>query len=219
MVALISQAKLEQLNIDSIERAIVLSALALRASIVGLNDEDEAYDKVEITTVNRGKNELHLNLDITLPLSVSSLANFGGSILSSIDELVSEVTSLESTLNLTITDSLSQSPMIPEYPSSINTFEQYFYYYVSVLYASLNETRNQIIRIVLVDNNDEGSEVNVKIILPLDANKFALGHNLVEAVDRVTSTYIDASNYFIPSNTLSTLSNSTFLNNSHTLIN
>jgi hypothetical protein len=219
MVTLISPTNLERLNIDSIERAIVLSALALRTAITGLDDEAEAHDKVEITTVSRAKNELYLNLNVTLPLNPLLLATFGGSILSSIEELDAKINDLESTFRIVTYPSLFQVPTIPEYPSSISTFEQYFYYYASILYASLDEIRNQTVKIAIVDNNDEGLEVSTRITLPLDANKFALGHNLVESVDRVTDSYIDASSYVILSSVSSILSNNTFLDNSHILVN
>jgi hypothetical protein len=219
MVDLISQAKLNRLNVDSIERAIVLSALALRTAIIGLDDEDNAYDKVEITTIERGKNVLLLNLDITLPLDSFLLTDNGGSILYSIKELDVPITSLENTLNLNTNPSSLQVPVLPILPDFVDTFEKYLYYYASILYASVEETRNQIIRISLQDNNDDGLEVQLKITLPLDAKKWSLGHNLVESVNRVTNSYIDASDFVILSTTLSTLSNSTFLANNHILVN
>jgi hypothetical protein len=219
MVALISQAKLNSLNIDTVEKAIVFSALALRTAIVGTTNLNTTNDKIRITTEAKGLNQTLLKLNIFLPFDSYQVNKFGGKIIYWLKEFETEPINLELSLNLSVTSSSSSIPVIPIYPNLPRNFETYLYYYASILYASLEDNRNQVIRIIPRDDNLDGSEVQLRIILPIDAKKWALGHNLVESVDRVTDSYIDVSEFVTLSSSLSILSNSTLLTNDYILVN
>lgn len=219
MVNLISQTKLDRLNIDTVERAIVLSALALRTAIVGSNNTNTTNNKVKITTEEKGINEVRLKLDILLPFDAYRFTQLGGIMLYAITAFNVPVVNLENSLYLDVTPSVEVSPVIPDYPSSLKTFESYLYYYASILYGSLETNRNQVVRITPKSENFDGSEVRLQIYLPLDAKKWSLGNNLVESVARVTDSYLDTSEFNLSVSSLSILTQSTLLTNNALLVN
>jgi hypothetical protein len=221
MVALISQAKLNSLNIDTVERAIVLAALALRTAVVGIDNVNTANDRIKITTEEKGLNQVNLKLNIFLPINSYRVNKFGGKIIYALEEFEIEPIDLELSLNLTVSPSPTQASFgIPVYQNLPQTFETYLYYYASILYASLEDNRNEIIRITPRDTSFFRSEVQLRIILPIDAKKWALGNNLIDSVHRVVTTdYVGVSEFVILAESLSFLFNSTTLSNNHILTN
>jgi hypothetical protein len=190
MAVLVSNEKLAELNIDTIERAIVFATLALQAAIANTESNESLIEKVLTTFRNNGKTELTLAIDVYLPVDTYRFSRLGGNIINSLTTLRTDLVDLESQLDFTVNPSSVIVPEMVTYSSELdNNFETYFYYYVSILYASLTENRNDIIRINPELDNPDNAEVRVRINLPIDAKRWALGNNLVDSVLRVTDSY------------------------------
>jgi hypothetical protein len=204
MVFVIPRDKLNELNIDTVERAIVLATLGLKMALRGENEEGFSNDKIKINTEQEGTSKLILKLDVSLPYNSYVFTQRGGKMLSAIRSFIGkENTSITSLIDFTIVPTIPIPPAIPISLDTINSLEAYLFYYVSVLSASLNTTRNRIVKIDLVDNQsirvddvtgtpiDSKSEIRMRLKLPMNAKKWLEGRNLVECVERIPVEPID----------------------------
>jgi hypothetical protein len=189
MVKLVSQSKLESLHIDTIERAIVFSSLALKAAIVGVDGTNFTDKRIQVNVLQKGKNELVLKLFASLPLDTYLNNSYGGNFAFAIKLFDVPELDIESLINPMIPHSNPISPMIPAYPNFVKNLETYLCYYALMLSASLSDNRNEVIKIVLQEENFKGSAVKFDITLPLDAKKWVLGNNLISCVKRVVELY------------------------------
>lgn len=218
MVNLISSLKLQNLNIDTVERAIVFAALVLRTAIVGQNNLNSTNNKIKITTEAKGKKEIKLKLDVLLPIDSYKLSNYGNPIYA-IKSFETIDINLDEIINYAISPSFTQYPIIPDFPFFINDFETYLFYYASILLISLEDNRNETIKITPKDTNFDGSEIRLQINLFLNVKKWFLGNNLIECVNRIASDYVDVSNFNYLLTTISTLNQNILLTNNQTLEN
>ena len=213
MVNLITKAAKQALNIDTVERAIVFGALALRAAIVGRTEFDKDEDRdVLIDIVTNRDNTTSLSIDVLLPFDSYSFYSQGGSIIENIQTLPNALLSLTDQFNFTTEPSTELLPAIPDYDQVvINTFEKYLFHYSSILWASLENKRNKIVSFRF---NPEGT-IKLDLAIPFDINKWLLGDNYINSVLRVVDSYQ------VPetSNILSQLTNDQILNNDLLLTN
>ena len=213
MVNLITKAEIETLNIDSVERAIVFGALALRAALVGNTEFDANEDRdVLIDIATNRDNTTSLAIDALLPFDNYNFYAMGGSIIENIQSLPNALSSLTDQFDFTTEPSTESTPEIPDYDDSIiNSFERYLFYYASILWASLENKKNKIVNFRF---NSDGT-IKLDLAIPIDINKWLLGDNYINSTLRVVDTYL------IPeiSNILNILTNEQLLNNDLLLVN
>ena len=214
MVNLITKAEIEALNIDTVERAIAFSALALRAAIVGRTEFDANEDRdVLIDIVANRDNTTSLAINALLPFDNYNFYTQGGSIIENIQSLSNAFLYLDNNqLDFTTEPSTESLPEIPDYNQTlVNTFERYLFYYSSILWASLENKRNKIVNFRF---NPDGI-IKLELAIPIDLNKWLLGDNYINSVLRVVDSYQ------VPetSNILSQLTNDQILNNDLLLTN
>ncbi len=157
MVALISKPEIQGRNIDTVEKAIVFGALALRAALVGTDNAHAENRAVVIGVRATGQTTAILSLDLTLPYDSYGFNVSGGLLLENLQELTSNSLSLETDLTLSSVQTDS-GLTIPDYPEiTINTFEKYLLYYSKILWASVANKRDSTISFTLLGNqNDRG---------------------------------------------------------------
>ncbi|MDJ0575291.1 MAG: hypothetical protein QNJ65_09015 [Xenococcaceae cyanobacterium MO_234.B1] len=218
MVNLITKAAKQALNIDSVERAIVFGALALRAAIVGNTEFDVNEDRdVLIDIVTNRDNITSLSIDVLLPFDNYNFYTQGGSIIENIQTLPNALLNLPDEFDFTTKPSTEPLPEIPDYDRTIvNTFERYLFHYSSILWASLENKRNKIVSFRF---NPEGT-IKLDLAIPFDINKWLLGDNYINSVLRVVDSYqlLDDTTEET-SNILSILTNDQILNNDLLLVN
>ena len=188
MVALLPKTQIESFNIDTVEKAIVFGALALRAALVG-RDNSHAEDRTVVIGVRAtGETSSILSLELSLPYDSYGFNTSGGLLLDSIQELTSNATALDSDLNLSSQPSQSDLA-IPDYPETIiNTFEQYLLYYCNILWASVANKRDSTISFTLLGNQEE-SQLLIRVALPLDLDAWLLGGNYLNSISTVVEDY------------------------------
>ena len=189
MVTLLSKTKIQSLNIDTVEKALVFGVLGLRAALIGRNNSNTVDSAVSIKVLRRNELEGNLNLEVYLPYNDYKLNTTGGQLLDSILEYSSNVPSLETEINLASIPSTS-GLVIPDYDENlITSFEKYLIYYSQILWASVPDKRNNAVSLNFL-GNQESSQVWLSINLPLDLNKWLLGSNYLDALINVVSEYV-----------------------------
>ena len=188
MVALLPKTQIESFNIDTVEKAIVFASLALRAALVG-NDNANAEDRTVVIGVRAtGETTSILSLDLTLPYDSYEFNISGGLLLNSVQELTSNVATLDSDLDLNSEPSQSELT-IPDYPeTTINTWEKYLLYYCQILWASVANKRDSTISFTLLGNQDE-PQIFIRVVLPLDLDAWLLGNNYLNSISTVVDSY------------------------------
>ncbi len=215
MVALIPKAEIEALNIDTVERAIAFSALALRAAIVGRTEFDANEDRdVLIDIVANRDNTTSLAINALLPFDNYNFYTQGGLIIENIQSLSNAFLYLDNNqLDFTTEPSTESLPEIPDYNQTlVNTFERYLFYYSSILWASLENKRNKIVNFRF---NPDGT-IKLELAIPFDINKWLLGDNYINSVLRIVDTYLMPET---SKNVLNVLTNDQLLNNDLLLTN
>ncbi len=213
MVNLITKAAKQALNIDSVERAIVFGALALRAAIVGRSEFDANEDRdVLIDIVANRDNTTSLSIDVLLPFDNYNFYSQGGSIIENIQTLPNALLNLTDQLNFITEPSTEPLPAIPDYNRVVvYTFERYLFHYSSILWASLENKKNKIVSFRF---NPEGT-IKLDLAIPFDLNKWLLGDNYIDSVLRVVDSYQVTGT----SDILTLLTNDQILNNDLLLTN
>ena len=188
MVALLPKTQIESFNIDTVEKAIVFGSLALRAALVG-NDNANAEDRTVVIGVRAtGETTSILSLDLTLPYDSYEFNISGGLLLNSVQELTSNVATLDSDLDLNSEPSQSELT-IPDYPeTTINTWEKYLLYYCQILWASVADKRDSTISFTLLGNQDE-PQIFIRVVLTLDLDAWLLGNNYLNSISTVVDSY------------------------------
>ncbi len=215
MVALIPKAEIEALNIDTVERAIAFSALALRAAIVGRTEFDANEDRdVLIDIVANRDNTTSLAINALLPFDNYNFYTQGGLIIENIQSLSNAFLYLDNNqLDFTTEPSTESLPEIPDYNQTlVNTFERYLFYYSSILWASLENKRNKIVNFRF---NPDGT-IKLELAIPFDINKWILGDNYINSLLRIVDTYLMPET---SKNVLNVLTNDQLLNNDLLLTN
>jgi len=189
MVALISKAEIEGKNIDTVEKAIAFGALALRSALIGADNSQANDRKVSIRISPSRESPSYLSIDIYLPYDAYSFNTTGGLALQSLGELTSNSLSLENDLILTSQETTS-SLVMPDYDEvEINTFEKYIFYYARILWASLAEKRNNIVKINPQGNQDN-SEFFIDLSLPINLDIWLFGKNYLDALESAVDAYL-----------------------------
>ncbi len=216
MVALILKAEIEALNIDTVERAIVFAALALRAAIVGADNSNNQSRQITLNTKIARDNTVTLSIGATLPFNAYNFHVFGGDLFSNLIEVEAVTNDLSGQFNFEVKPSTPTIPIIPDYPErEIITFEQYLLYYSLTLFASLESKRNNYVKLSFLSGTKGHAQIKLSLEIPINLNKWLLGDNYINSTRRIVD------NYSIPNlgNVISILTNAEILTNEIILIN
>ena len=190
MVALLTKTELQALNIDTVEKALVFSALVLRSALVGDDNANTSNLAVSINVSALDDTQGNLNLEVNIPYSAYQLNTKGGQLLDSILEYSSNASNLENDLNLESIPTTS-GLIIPDYDEiAITSFEKYLVYYAQILWASLENKQDSTISFTFLSNQEE-PQLLISINLPLNLNQWLLGGNYLDALFTVVTSYVD----------------------------
>ena len=225
MVALIPKTEIEALNIDSVERAIVFAALALKAAIVGADNSNNKSRDVGLNVSINRDNTSDLDIDTLLSFNAYKFYTEGGNLIDNVIEFSAITPDLSNQLNYSVTSSIPSIPSIPDFDeNSIDTFEKYLLYYSFVLLASIEDKNDKIVTISFLKGSPEQAKLKLNISIPIDVDKWLLGDNYLNSVIRVVTEY--QSPVIIPviepqpaENVLGILTNEALLTNEILLVN
>ena len=210
MVVLFSPTKFNQLNIDTLERAITISGMVLQAAIfqyqadtIAKNEKvdnsifTQLTSKIQLKLPSSGKEGTHLQIKANLPYDPSIFAQQGGFSLAAIKGLIQTYFGLPEQYGFTGIEfnfaTTPSNPVEPALPTPnyqfLDSFEKYYLYHVMLLRASVTENRNSI---VTVDFNNvvlAAPEIRTTVNLSLDTVALNRGDNLIQVVQRVVDSY------------------------------
>ena len=191
MVALIPKAEIEALNIDTVERAIVFAALALRAAIVGANNSNNKSREVTLNSRVNRDNTVTLSIGATLLFNAYQFYADGGDLISNILEFSTVENELSGQLDFETSPSDPPDPVIPDYPEDkILSFEQYLLYYSLILFASLDEKRNSYVNLSFLVGSKGDAQLKLSLAIPINLNTWLLGDNYINATQRIVNSYV-----------------------------
>ncbi len=226
MVALLPKTIINNLRIDTVERAIVFAALALRAAIIGTDNSNSKSRDVTLNIRINRDNTANLDIDISLAFNGYDFYVQAGNLIDNIINFDTVSIDLESQFNFTVSPTLPSIPRIPDYDETkIDSFEKYFLYYIFVLLASIEDKNNKVIQISFLQGIPGNAKIKIDCAIPIDLNNWLLGDNYINSVLRVVDSYQAPTITPIinpePStgNTLGLLTNSDLLTNEQLLIN
>ena len=190
MVALIPFAEIEALNIDTVERAIVFAALALRAAIVGADNSNNQSREVTINSRVNRDNTVTLSITAYLLFNAYNFYGSGGNLVDNIIEFSTVENDLSVKLDFVVEPSNPINPVIPDYPeNTITTFEQYLLYYSLILFASLSEKRNNFVKLSFLGGIKGDAQLKLTLAIPIQLDSWLLGDNYVNSTQRLVDSY------------------------------
>ncbi len=190
MVALIPKAEIEALNIDTVERAIIFAALALRAAIVGADNSNNKSREVTLNSRVNRDNTVTLSIGATLLFNAYQFYAEGGDLVSNILEFSTVENDLSGQLDFETSPSDLPDPVIPDYPEDkILSFEQYLLYYSLILFASLDEKRNSYVNLSFLVGSKGDAQLKLSLAIPINLNTWLLGDNYINATQRIVDSY------------------------------
>lgn len=190
MSSIISNSSLDNLNIDTVERAILFCTLCLQG-VVGQAEENlNLRQKVRLAILGEGKSEVVISIDVKLRLQLYLFGSSGGTMLEAVTPFSFKgISAIDSLFDFdTFTPSVPIEPIRPNHPN-LNFIEEVLYYYSALLYGAITEDRNKYITISPNISSFEEAELNLRVKLPLNATKLGSGFPLIECVRRIVATY------------------------------
>lgn len=219
MVALIPLDRIQQLNIDTVERAIVLGYLGLYfATGSDESANNELLNRIRLDILSRSDGKTDLKIEARISLNPETFIKSGGRLLDSIQPFAITGIDLTDKFDFTIAATEPAIASFPQYPSElVRNFETYSYYYTLVLANSVTENRNRVVSIRPRRNGSDGQFLDIDITLPLDPSKWLAGKSLIESVERVTDQYQTAITFAPQTVQLSRIDQETALGNQERL--
>lgn len=226
MVALLPKTTLNNLRIDTVERAIVFSGLALRAAIVGEDNSNNNSRDVGINVKINRDNTAELAIDATLSFDSFKFHSQGGNLFQNILSFNVITYDLSTKLNFTIKPTIPSIPRIPDHDEGlIDSFEKYFCYHAFILLSSIENKNDGTVTISFFKSSPDTGKLKVACSIPLDLEKWLLGDNYLNSIQRIVNSYDEPTiqQIIIPTeptdNTLGLLTNDELLTNTQLLIN
>ena len=189
MVALLTKTELQALNIDTVEKALVFSALVLRSALVGDDDANTSNLAVSINVSAFDDLQGNLNLEVYIPYSAYQLNTKGGQLLDAVLEYPSNAPNLLLDLSLDSVPTTS-GLTIPDYQDTVvNTIEKYLVYYAQILWASVVNKQDNTVSFTFI-SNQESPQILISVNLPLNLNQWLLGGNYLDSISTVVTEYV-----------------------------
>ncbi len=190
MVALIPKAKIEALNIDTVERAIVFAGLALRAAIVGADNSNNQSREITLNTRVSRDNTVTLTISATLSFDSYNFHTLGGDLLGNLGEVEATTEDLSRAFNFEVKPSIPNTPSIPDYPEEeITTFEKYLLFYSLILFASVDEFRNDYVKLSFLSGTKGDAQLKLNLAIPIQLSSWLLGDNYINSTLRIVEAY------------------------------
>lgn len=190
MVALIPKVEIEALNIDTVERAIVFAALALRAAIVGSDNSNNQSRQVTLNTRVARDSTVTLTISATLSFNAYNFHVLGGDLLGNLGEVEATTSDLSGEFNFEVKPSVPNTPSIPNYPEDeITSFEKYLLFYSLILFASLEETRNDYVKLSFLSGTKGDAQLKLTLAIPIQLSSWLLGDNYINSTLRIVEVY------------------------------
>lgn len=191
MVGLIPRFIVNDFNIDTLERAIIFGTLALQTAIAQ-SQNDTLRRKIKLRIAPKGRDRVEVNIDASLPFDMGEFVKYGGDFLAGIANFDLPPWVILTSEDFAIRDiePTVENPFILPDSIFLNSFEQYLYYHTAILFDSLENNRNEIVRVEPKFENFSGSELRLKINLPLEIKSLTGNLNLLNSVGRVTTDLI-----------------------------
>lgn len=188
MTSLVIRSTRQNLNIDTLERGIILALLLLRNAANAEGKEGSYFNAVRISTsVRQVQDETIavLNASAKLPYQ-SNLALLGGMNLFRHLKTISSLNVAPSFRPLT---PIVNAPPLPYEPPTIDTLEKYLFWATKILGASLYPTSN-LVKINFFEEDPKEPSTLLEYALPLDWKIYLLSNNLLEASKMLVNNYI-----------------------------
>ncbi len=190
MVALIPKAEIEALNIDTVERAIVFAGLALRAAIVGADNSNNQSREITLNTRVSRDNTVTLTISATLSFDSYNFHTLGGDLLGNLGEVEATTEDLSRAFNFEVKPSIPNTPSIPDYPEEeITTFEKYLLFYSLILFASVDEFRNDYVKLSFLSGTKGDAQLKLNLAIPIQLSSWLLGDNYINSTLRIVEAY------------------------------
>jgi hypothetical protein len=189
MTSPIDKTTLNTLNIDTLERSIVLALLLLRNACTSESKDSKYYNAVKISTNVRSLGNTYqatFNATAKIPYQ-SNLALLEGM---NLIENIKEISQVRVTPQFAPLTPIPNAPSLPNQPFSLNTLEQYLVWSSQILINVLLPTVNVIKMNFFEDDPSEPSLI-IECSLPIDWGKYMLTNNLIEATKLIASNYLN----------------------------
>ena len=189
-----SEETINNIGIDSCERAVVWSALLLRYGYLQLEDSQKKNAfriEVKINRISGGyKSEIEISA--TLYCLVNTLLK-GGDILDSIQELT---TDNHDYLGRNIIASEEKIADIQPLQPNVKSLEQYYFYNLSFLVEQTIDNNYANIQIFpsLKGIDNQLTELKTAVKIPFNPKHYLLSNNLVESVGIIVPIDTDTGN-------------------------
>lgn len=201
MTDLFSNQWFEDNNLDTIERAIIGSALVLRAqaffSTVGLSPDQitddirDLRDSISVRVRRRGTATLFAEVRATLPYDIYQASINGGVSLTAVGE-IGETTNVKESDVVFDTSPSEDLPVLENIPyTEIETFERYLLFSCLNLSRQLQENRNSTVLIDIRSGSIEEATINITANLTILESIYLSGRTLIDSVTRLVTTYDD----------------------------
>lgn len=189
MTILIDKATREILNIDTLERGIIMSLLLLRNAANAEGKDGAYFNSVRISTSVRQSGETYqANLNATAKIPYhSNLALLSGMNL---------IRNLKPLTTLTVTPSFRplsptpNAPLLPLEPAYVNNLERYLVWASKILAASLLPAIDRV-KMSFFEEDPKEPSVSLEYSLPIDWKIYLLTNNLLEASKVTVSSYLN----------------------------
>ncbi len=223
MVLLIPKSDIEALNIDSVERAIVFSALCLE--IGEQNNLNSPTTAIEISP-SISRQDSYLAIAFSCPLNSDSYSKSGGGLFLNnlVTQEVSQGLTIGNLIDFQAITASSTDLIIPDYPDSFVSFEQYLIWYFFIYWASLETKFSRNISFDLLTEQDENTGIksyslSLDLQLPIDLDTWLLGGNYIQSVKHTLTSYKVPDMEQYEQSNLSVLTNEQILTNEQLLDN
>ena len=222
MVLLIPKTAIEALNIDTVERAIVFSALCLE--IGEQNSLNSPTTSIEISPII-SRTDSYLAISFSCPLNSDNYSKSGGGLFLNnlVTQEIEENSTIANFIDFKDITASSSDLIFPDYPNSFTNFEQYLVWYFFIYWASLETkfSRNISFDLSTEQNEDRGIKtysLSLDLQLAIDLDTWLLGGNYIQSVKHSLNRY-QVPNIEQYSNKSNILTNETLLNNNQLLDN
>ena len=190
MVALIPQTRIAELNIDTVERAVVFGYVALYFATGQGNEDNPLTNRIRLDIVPAVNEGINLSIRARLSIDAQDFLSSGGGLISSIKPFEVEGIDLTNSFDFSIDATNPTISGSPSFPVTLaQNFETYSYYYTAILANSLTENRNRIVTINPRRNTTDGQFIEVNLTLPLDTERWFTGQNLIDSVQQLVTEY------------------------------
>lgn len=201
MTILVNKTVRDALNIDTLERGLVYSALLLRASNtlntpIGSGEETIYTNAVQLVTENvaldNGSIFSIIDIHGKFPYNNQVALKHGGNFLTSLKVFSNDD---PNPFLLTCNPTPNNILPIPAEPPTVDTLEKYFVWCAQNLCIGLlnkNPSNIENITFKFLEEDSNGPSLDIEVIMPFDLKVFYTEDNLMNAVKQIVSNLTES---------------------------